>query len=67
MEENNINPKVTYAAAGGGVGVALGEILVYALERIPVVGDIPGPVEASVVVVVAAALAFLSGYFKRAE
>jgi cobalamin biosynthesis protein CobD/CbiB len=64
-EQNPVNPKVPAAAIGGGVGVALGEILVYVLERVPAVGDIPGPIEASVVVVVAAALAFLSGYLKR--
>lgn len=51
-------------AAGGGVGVPLGVILVYVLERIPAVGDIPGPIEAAIIAVVAAALAFAGGYFR---
>lgn len=64
MNENQVNPKVPAAAVGGGVGVPVGVILVYVLERIPAVGDIPGPIEAAIVAVVAAALAFAGGYFK---
>ena len=65
MNENQINPKVPAAAAGGGVGGALGLIAVYAAERVPAIGDLPAAIEAAVVVVVAGAFAFVAGYFKR--
>lgn len=65
MNENKVNPKVPAAAAGGGVGGALGLIAVYAAERVPAIGDLPTTIEGAVVLVVAAAFAFVAGYFKR--
>jgi hypothetical protein len=61
---NNINPKVNAAAAGGGVGSAAGIIVLYAAESITKT-DFPILVDASVVTVCAAALAFVGGYVKR--
>lgn len=65
--ENNptngdVNPKVPASAAGGGVGVAVGEILVYLAERFG--GDLPAGIEAAVVIVAAAALSFVAGYVR---
>jgi hypothetical protein len=61
-EPTDINPKVYASVGGGSVGVALGEILVYLIERFS--GDIPTGIEAAIVVVVTAALAFAAGYLK---
>ncbi len=64
--ENNatqgVRPKVLASTGGAAVGVAAGEILVYLLEK---AGDLPANVEAAVVVVASAGLAFLAGYAKR--
>lgn len=62
QQNNPINPKVPSAAVGGGVGVALGELAVYLIERLS--GDLPVGVEAAVVIVAAAALAFVGGYVR---
>lgn len=66
-EHNSVNPKVTAATGGAGVGGALGIVLIYILERIPAIGDLPAGVEAAVIVLVSAGLAFLAGYLKPAE
>lgn len=62
---DQVNPKVTAATGGAGVGGALAIVLIYVLERIPAVGDLPAAVEAATVVLVSAALAFVAGYLKR--
>lgn len=60
---NSINPKVAAASAGGGVGVALAEVSVYLLETAGGV-DIPTGIEASLTILLTAALAFIAGYAK---
>lgn len=61
--DNGVRPKVKASAAGAGVGVAVGEILIYLVERTG--EDLPTTIEAAVVLVVSAGLAFLAGYFKQ--
>lgn len=63
MNENPVQPKVKAATVGGGTGGALGIVLIYVLERVPAIGDIPGAVEVAIVLLVSAALAFVAGYF----
>ena len=61
---NPINPKVPAASGGGGAGAALGLLLVFFLEKN--YGDIAAPLEAALVILTAAALAFAAGWIKRA-
>ena len=67
QDSSVINPKVPAAAVGGGVGVALADILVYTLEQIPGVADIPTHIEIATGVVVVAILGALAGYFTRSR
>lgn len=60
MASSRPTRKVRAASGGGGVGGALGIIAVWLIERGGV--DLPGPVEAAVLVLVAAACAFVAGY-----
>lgn len=57
---------MTAAGAGAGVGVVLGEVLVWLLgEYVWRGGAVPGPVAALVMVTVAAGVAWVSGYVAR--
>lgn len=61
---NPTRPKVVAATSGAGVGVALGEILLYAVDRLDPV-PLPAHVEVAVVFVAASAFAYLAGWLKR--
>jgi hypothetical protein len=61
---DNVNPKVTAAAAGGGVGVPFGILVLYAAEALTKT-DFPALVDASLITVCSAALAFVGGYFRE--
>lgn len=57
-------PKVVAATIGGGVGTAVGEILVWIIEASAGI-DIPEGVQLAIGVVLTTVLAFVGGYFKR--
>lgn len=57
-------PKVIAATIGAGVGTAAGTVANYLIETIGRV-DLPDTVEAAIVVLVSAGVAFLAGYVKR--
>lgn len=59
-----VNPKVTYAAGGAAVGSAVSTVAVWIVEATARI-DVPGEVELAVGVILTAALAFASGWFKR--
>ena len=61
-EQDKVNPKVVAAGGGASIGVPVGEILVYLVERLS--GDVPVHIEIAAVTVVAAALAGIFGYLK---
>lgn len=56
--------KVVAATVGGGVGVAIGEIVTWIVEATTQI-DIPAGVELAIGVVFTAGLAFVGGYWKR--
>ena len=62
--DNTPQPKVVAATVGGGVGVAVGDILVWIIETATNI-DIPGAVELAIGVVISAGLAFVAGFYKR--
>lgn len=64
QNSNKPEPKVIAAGIGAGVGTALGDIIVYAIESLARI-DIPGNVEVAIGIVVAAGVAFVSGYYKK--
>lgn len=57
-------PKVIAATAGAGVGAAVTTLGVYVFETATRI-DLPGPIEAALLVIVTAGLAFAAGYVKR--
>jgi hypothetical protein len=57
-------PKVVAGTVGAGVGAAVSEIGIWLVESTAHI-DIPGGVEAAIVIVVTAALGFVAGYLKR--
>jgi len=61
---NTPQPKVVAATVGSGVGVAMGDILVWVVETFAKI-DIPAGVELSIEIVIAAGLAFVAGFYKR--
>lgn len=58
-----VNPKVTAATGGAGVGSAAGILTVYIAERIS--GDMPIQAELATVVLVTAAATFVAGWIKK--
>lgn len=61
--ETSVNPKVTAATGGAGVGSATGIIAVYVAEKLT--GNMPLEVELAVVVLATALAAFAGGWLKR--
>ena len=66
-EATPINAKVPASVVGGGVGVALADVSIYVLERIPNIGDIPPHIEIATEIIVLAVLGGLAGYFTRSN
>lgn len=62
---NKINPKVSYAAGGAAVGSAIATVAVWIVEASARI-EVPSEVELAAGVIVASALAFASGWIKRA-
>lgn len=60
--DSRISPKVGGGTIGSAVGFALGEIIIYVLERIPFVGDLPDRIEYAVMILVIAFATFVGGY-----
>lgn len=58
-----ISPKVTAAAGGGGIGIALSIILVWILTANGI--EVPAEPAAAIGSVLSSALAFIGGYIKR--
>ena len=65
-DSKKINPKVTSATVGAGVGSALSTVVVWAVEATARI-DVPGEVELALGVLLTAGLAFLSGWAKPAN
>ena len=63
MASTPLSPKVTAAAGGGGLGVAVATILVWILTANGV--DVPEPAATAIGAVISSALAAAAGYLKR--
>lgn len=59
----DISPKVTAAAGGGGIGIALSVILVWILTANGI--EVPEPAATAIGSVMSSLLAFIGGYLKR--
>lgn len=64
-DSKTINPKVTSATVGAGVGSALSTVVVWVLEASARI-DVPGEVELALGVLLTAGLAFAAGWAKSA-
>lgn len=63
MNEQKINPKVTYATGGAAVGSAVSTVAVWIVEAAARI-DVPEQVELAFGVILTAGLAFLAGWAK---
>lgn len=63
MPTTPVSPKVTAAAGGGGLGVAVATILVWILTANGV--EVPEPAATAIGAVISAALAAGAGYLRR--
>jgi hypothetical protein len=67
--QGSVERKVTAATGGAGVGAAVGALAVWAVDAYVhtpgTEGDLPGPVGTAVMVLVAAGVAFVSGYVAK--
>ena len=61
---NRPQPKVVAATVGAGVGAAISTIAVWVIEMSTRI-DVPTQVEGASVVIFTAAVAFVSGYYKK--
>ena len=62
-DAKKVNPKVTYAAGGAAVGSAIATVAVWIVEATARL-EVPSEVELALGVIVAAGLAFASGWAK---